>query len=463
MCASTTPKWEGYVYKRRKLQRDMVALLSDENVTTITKESSNPSSGISFEEDPLVEKENDPNNACVNIAEPLTRDALVQGDALIIEDHPLQKPTAVASREINDIVQKSVSSKISSFREDEVPPVSSMGNFNRSTSEDYSVVVRDTCSSSKSISGHCSAIKRTDANGIGACSSTENVYIKPLEEFSSARDLCIHVLQTHGLLSELWTDSASNCTQILGDVDDKSTQLCKICDRPDNPRNMLICDLCDEAFHISCCNPKVKKCPVDEWYCQPCFRKRPKPLLANNSGKSLNIMGGLSSRREINSILAMLTDNQPYISGVRIGKDFQVDVPEWCGPVSVDNDYFGEPSELDPTECASLNGWINNKPSKDSSIGNWVQCREVIYNDADDDDEGTVCGKWRRAPLFVVQTDDWDCSCSVLWDPIHADCAVPQELETDVVLKHLKYIEMLRPRLASNKQKPDQAKSNAHG
>lgn len=31
-----------------------------------------------------------------------------------------------------------------------------------------------------------------------------------------------------------------------------------------------------------------------------------------------------------------------------------------------------------------------------------------------------------RAPLFEVQTDDWDCSCAVVWDPIHADCAVPQ-------------------------------------
>ncbi|GJN39021.1 hypothetical protein PR202_gb28114 [Eleusine coracana subsp. coracana] len=49
---------------------------------------------------------------------------------------------------------------------------------------------------------------------------------------------------------------------------------------------------------------------------------------------------------------------------------------------------------------------------------------------------GTLC----RAPLFVVQSSNWDCSCSVIWDPIHADCAVPQELETDEVLKQLKYI-----------------------
>ncbi|KAM0943267.1 putative chromatin regulator PHD family [Dioscorea sansibarensis] len=460
MCSSSAPKWEGYVYKRRKLQRNTVALLSEENATTNTKESSNHSSSISFEEDSLVDKENVPNNACVTIAEASTRNDLIQADALVIEDHGLQKATAFANREINGNIQQSVSTKMSSFREDGLPPASSMGNLNRSVSEDYSVV-HDTCSSSKSIIGHCSTIKRT--NGIEMHSSIRKVLMKPLEEFSSARDLCIHVLQAHGLLSELWTGNSSICPQVLRDVDDESTQLCKICGLSDNLRNMLICDLCDEAFHISCCHPRVKKLPVDDWYCQPCSRKRPKPHLTNNSGNSLNIMGGASSHRGINSILAMLSDNQPYKSGVRIGRDFQVEVPEWCGPVSIDNDYYGEPSELDPTECASLNSWNNNELSKHSSIGNWVQCREVIFNDADINDEGRVCGKWRRAPLFVVQTDDWDCFCSVLWDPIHADCAVPQELETDVILKHLKYIEMLRPRLSNNSQKTDQSKSNTHG
>lgn len=31
-----------------------------------------------------------------------------------------------------------------------------------------------------------------------------------------------------------------------------------------------------------------------------------------------------------------------------------------------------------------------------------------------------------RAPLFESQTDDWECFRAVLWDPFHADCAVPQ-------------------------------------
>jgi len=33
-----------------------------------------------------------------------------------------------------------------------------------------------------------------------------------------------------------------------------------------------------------------------------------------------------------------------------------------------------------------------------------------------------------RAPLFEVQTDSWECFCSILWDPAHADCAVRQLL-----------------------------------
>ncbi|THU63011.1 hypothetical protein C4D60_Mb01t11210 [Musa balbisiana] len=110
-----------------------------------------------------------------------------------------------------------------------------------------------------------------------------------------------------------------------------------------------------------------------------------------------------------------------------------------------EDDYFDEPSEIDSAHSVNLNGWNDGKPQKPSSIGNWVQCREVLYSDGSD--EGIVCGKWRRAPLFVVQSEDWDCSCSVLWDPFHADCAVPQELETDEVLKHLKFTKWLRSRL----------------
>jgi hypothetical protein len=59
-----------------------------------------------------------------------------------------------------------------------------------------------------------------------------------------------------------------------------------------------------------------------------------------------------------------------------------------------------------------------------------------------------------RAPLFVVQSDDWDCSCCLPWDPAHADCAVPQELGTDEVLGQLKYVRMVKNRLVDRNHKP---------
>ncbi|KAK1289341.1 hypothetical protein QJS10_CPB18g00094 [Acorus calamus] len=214
---------------------------------------------------------------------------------------------------------------------------------------------------------------------------------------------------------------------------------------------MLICDLCDEAVHMACCNPKVKSVLVNEWYCRPCFWKRPKTLYENTATKRSNTSEGVSEhikKPRQSRIKSMLKDTDPYISGVRIGRDFQAEVPEWTGPVSSNYDAFCEPIEVNAAGCDGLNGCDSKRSS--AFIGNWVQCRE--------ENEGIVCGKWRRVPLSVVQTDDWDCSCIVIWDPIHADCAVPQELETVEVQKHLKYVQLMR-RLAKKNQNHTQTKN----
>lgn len=37
----------------------------------------------------------------------------------------------------------------------------------------------------------------------------------------------------------------------------------------------------------------------------------------------------------------------------------------------------------------------SNKPSKLGSIGNWLQCKELIDGEGESAN-GTICGKWRR-------------------------------------------------------------------
>ncbi|XP_048336139.2 uncharacterized protein LOC107428388 isoform X2 [Ziziphus jujuba] len=315
----------------------------------------------------------------------------------------------------------------------------------------------DSCSSSKSNIEHVLSSMKTEMDETGECSSSSATVKEDMQEDLSEKDFCISILRSHGLIGGVWESrtcaSAENIETGNGDLCFRS---CKICGRSEATTNLLICDHCEESFHMSCCNPRIKKIPTDEWFCHSCLKKRYKNLKKTVKGKAphiASVMSGaknLSSKGESNAITLMLRDTEPYTTGVRIGKGFQAEVPDWSGPINSNVDYIGEPLEMDPMESISLHN--SNSPSKHSPISNWLQCREVL-DGIGDGVNGTICGKWRRAPLFETQTDKWECFCSILWDPSHADCAVPQELETDQVLKQLKYIEMLRPRLTASRKK----------
>ena len=98
---------------------------------------------------------------------------------------------------------------------------------------------------------------------------------------------------------------------------------CKVCNQTDATLNMLICDLCDESSHLSCCYPILKKVPVGEWwFCDSCLGKKlkesnPRKSTVDNSGR----------------ILSMLRSSDPYKSKVRVGKDFQAKISDWSDPI----------------------------------------------------------------------------------------------------------------------------------
>ncbi|XP_044956323.1 uncharacterized protein LOC123407282 isoform X4 [Hordeum vulgare subsp. vulgare] len=260
----------------------------------------------------------------------------------------------------------------------------------------------------------------------------------------TSREVCISLLERDIVLIEKSELSSTSATLTHDDNESKTLFACKSCGSFEDPCRMLICDCCEEAFHLLCCHRRIKKIPDNNWYCLDCSRKKPKKqreMLPSAEGSAKHIQRPL---RVLRSKGDMLMNGEPYDTQVRIGRNFQAEVPEWSGPISGD-DYFVEPAELDATEMTNLSLSLRREDKK-ISIGNWIQCQEVL-------DSGAICGKWRRAPLFLVQSSDWDCSCSVLWDPIHADCAVPQELDTAEVLEQLNYINKLKLRLDSYKQK----------
>lgn len=294
--------------------------------------------------------------------------------------------------------------------------------------------------------------------GVGCCnrntegrdiSNSDISRLEVLDEDPSVREFCVSVLRSNGLLGAVGECSVRSVAsgEVSGTGHEISViQSCKLCGKADNTSTMLLCDYCDEAFHPSCCNPRIKILPTDNWLCQCCSNLNSNVSQENSFLKSPNDSWMYGKPRfEMGRIALMLKYPEPYTSRVRIGESYQAEVPDWSDQISGNLDSFSEPLEMDPAETVGLNVQFSNQFSKPDSISNWLQCQEVLNNnDTNVCVEGTKCGKWRRAPFSEVQTDSWDCSCAVLWDPLHSDCAVPQELETDQVLRQLKYIEELK-------------------
>ncbi|XP_020522588.1 uncharacterized protein LOC18433671 isoform X2 [Amborella trichopoda] len=289
----------------------------------------------------------------------------------------------------------------------------------------------------------CSKCINPEVSEAGECSSSGNKTNKSSGKCDPEKQRIISILQMHGLLGQLWSEESSISPDDVGD--NTCMQQCKVCGVTEKSSKLLICDECEEAFHMLCCNPRVNRIPVEVWFCQQCKRQRKRSLgrklrssSPSSSDEMLFEMKDVPVRRP-NPLTFMFKDTEPYTTQVRIGEEFQAEVPEWSGPISADpdNPFMGTPLESAHLDCLIDKRGKNGHSIVTASVGNWLQCRATSC-----DGDAMSCGKWRRAPLYETQTDDWDCSCAVRWDPTHADCAVPQELSTNEVLGHLKYIEV---------------------
>ncbi|CAM6097144.1 unnamed protein product [Calypogeia fissa] len=249
--------------------------------------------------------------------------------------------------------------------------------------------------------------------------------------------------------------------------DGANIQFCRVCGEREDATSSLICDSCEQVFHMGCINVRMKIIPrVDEWLCRPCKRKRKMCRESENQGDSDNGGEPKDWWREDSRIGRVERELLRMSNGkrmkVRLGPKYQADVPDWTGIVDeVDLDdnlaetsyRFGDETALTSEEkrleqdTAEYNlaeniwprGWLPATHLPPGSREKWIQCTLVLFDEGDICPDGStaqkdiVCGKWRRAPLGIVPDDQWECSCALVWDPRHADCAVPQELSTEEI------------------------------
>ncbi|XP_057868719.2 uncharacterized protein LOC131075830 isoform X2 [Cryptomeria japonica] len=223
-------------------------------------------------------------------------------------------------------------------------------------------------------------------------------------------------------------------------------QKCKKCHNMED-RETLICDMCEESFHISCLKRKFRAEGVEDWYCPTCQIERKKCQLERKKIQIERKKYCFNCREKCTYSYIfeqMFDENVEYNNKVRIGSKYQADIPEQMGqPLEYSGSPFvGNIALLEETERENAEtNFENNKWQTASSLSpmskeNWLKCNTIIYHKGDSCPGGQnaetdiLCGKWRRAPLSKVQNDEWECSDAVVWDPHHADCFVPQELET---------------------------------
>lgn len=273
-----------YVYKRRKL-RNSVALLSEDSCAGITNGSSNCNSTLNYGCTSWEKYEHYLNGI----------PSLPVNTSISVQLHQ-RKPVSVHASQADDNRHLVLPSQTSEEQEKSLnKPHKPAPRYNS---------VNDSCSSSKSIMEQ--------------------------EFFSDVTCRGQPVGRPAGSSCSLANVSCAR------NSDDSACLLCKLCGLKDSPQKMLICDLCEESWHLSCC--KVKKLPVDEWYCHPCLSKKPKVPPETLSEKLFYVMSEKKRKEmlqeKLGPILYMLEDTEPYTSGVKIGEDFQAKVPEWAGPTS---------------------------------------------------------------------------------------------------------------------------------
>jgi len=66
------------------------------------------------------------------------------------------------------------------------------------------------------------------------------------------------------------TDSESSPEDESDDASDV-VEVCNICDSDEKPEELLLCDCCNDPYHLQCLNPPLDKVPVGNWFCPACI------------------------------------------------------------------------------------------------------------------------------------------------------------------------------------------------
>lgn len=57
---------------------------------------------------------------------------------------------------------------------------------------------------------------------------------------------------------------------VLSSSSEEEENVCCMCHSSRNPLHFIMCEMCDNAFHLSCLTPPLRRIPARNWFCPPC-------------------------------------------------------------------------------------------------------------------------------------------------------------------------------------------------
>lgn len=102
----------------------------------------------------------------------------------------------------------------------------------------------------------------------------EEVEPKDLDEQLSDHEE--HEVALEKLESMLINEDANTVNMTEQQEEEEDEDICHVCQTGDEGDVLLLCDSCDNACHLACCDPPRKRVPKGDWYCRDCTNKKKK-------------------------------------------------------------------------------------------------------------------------------------------------------------------------------------------
>jgi hypothetical protein len=72
----------------------------------------------------------------------------------------------------------------------------------------------------------------------------------------------VKLAETQCLIATTTTSPSRNISTVMGNNDG-----CKVCRRDEDHANLLLCESCNDEYHIYCLNPPLTSVPDEDFFC----------------------------------------------------------------------------------------------------------------------------------------------------------------------------------------------------